>query len=66
MSRPGKKFAADQIVEYCPTAIRDTSRVQWYPAKYIRPHRGAPGRHLVSTTGNIVSVPDRRLRGAKP
>ncbi len=59
-----KNFTQGQPVEFCPVATRDTSAVKWRPANYVNPHTGlCRGWHLVrEPSGNIVSVPDRRLR----
>lgn len=59
-----KTFAFEQRVEFCPDAVRDTATARWRPGIYVWPNKGLPGWHLVrEPTGNIVNVPDRRIRG---
>lgn len=57
-------FSKGSTVEFCPVATRQTSLVKWRPATYVDEHRGlGAGWHLVrEPSGNIVSVPTRRLR----
>lgn len=68
MKKHSTLLAAGDLVEFYPDASRDTTTVKWRPATYVNPHTGlGKGWHLLrEPTGNIVSVPGRRVRRVNP